>query len=148
MNQALKSKKILRRIILSVLILSTGATGMIALANLKKPPAEVRYEEPAIQVEAVKVSPESAPVIITGYGEVRALNVVPISPEVSGKIIKIHPKLEMGEIVAEGELLFAIDPADYQAAYHEAKSSVERWKQSIRILETKYELDKERLKTV
>ena len=148
MNSQLKSKKILLRVLLCTLILAAGVSGMMALANLKRPPAEARLEERPIRVQAVSATPVDVSVTITGYGEVRALDVVPISPEVSGKIIRIHPKLEVGEIVPAGEILFEIDGTDYESAFQEAKSTVERWKQSIRILEKRYALDKERLKTL
>ena len=85
---------------------------------------------------------------ISGYGEVLAVNPVSVAPEVAGRIIQVHPDLEVGEIVAGGELLFEIDPVTYKAAYAEAKATVEKWQNSIRILEKKYALDKKRLKTL
>ncbi len=148
MNSWFKSNKVMLRVVLCASILAAGVTGMMALANLKKPPAEARLEESPIRVEALSATPSDAPVSIAGYGEVRALDVVPISPEVSGKIVRIHPDLEVGGVVPSGELLFQIDPVDYEAALVEAKSTAERWKQSILILEKKYALDRERLKTL
>jgi RND family efflux transporter MFP subunit len=148
MKRPAKSGKIMFRVAMCALILAAGATGMLALANLKKPPAEARPEERPILVEAIEAAPVDVPVAITGYGEVRSLDVVPISPEVPGKILRIHPRLEVGEIVPKGELLFEIDPVDYRAAFDEARASVERWKQSIRLLEKKYALDRRRLGTL
>ncbi len=148
MNSWFKSNKILLRVVLCALILVAGFTGMMALANLKKPPAEVRLEERPIRVETLSATLSDVPVSITGYGEVRSLDVVPISPEVSGRIVRIHSKLEVGEVVLSGELLFEIDKTDYEAAFQEGKSAVDRWKQSVRILERRYALDGERLKTL
>ena len=148
MNEGKQSRRVFLRIAMCVLVLLLGATGMMALANLKKPPAEVLPEEHALRVEAMAARLADVPVVIGGFGEVRALDVVPISPEVTGKILQIHPDLEVGEMVSEGDLLFEIDPVDYEAAQQEAKAAVERWTQSIRILEKRYDMDGRRLDTL
>jgi multidrug efflux pump subunit AcrA (membrane-fusion protein) len=89
-------QNIIFRILTCVLILAVGIFGMNNLASLKKPPAAAKNEERALQVEAIRAQPADAPVVITGYGEVHALKVVPISPEVSGTIVEIHPRLDAG----------------------------------------------------
>ncbi len=78
---------------------------------------EEKKNENAIQVEAAQVKYSDYPVYITGYGEVSSLTVVPVAPEVPGKIINIHPRLEEGEIILKGELLFQIDPKDNQIVF-------------------------------
>ncbi len=98
---------------ISIIVLIVGIVGMTMLAKLKTPPAEAKNGERPLRVETLQVEKEDIPVFITGHGEVKALNVVTIAPEVSGKIIKIHPKLEVGEIIPKGEILFNIDPKDY-----------------------------------
>lgn len=113
------------RIIVCVAILLFGLIGMKLLASLKKPPSEAKKSENVIQVEVTQVSHDDYPVSITGYGEAGSLNIVPVAPEVSGKIIKIHPRLEAGEVLSKGELLFRIDPRDYQIVY---KTGSERLK--------------------
>jgi len=118
-----KNKRIVFRVVICVLIIFFGILGMKVLGSLKKPPAEVETEEIALQVEALRVEKNDYPVSITGYGEVRALNIVPIAPEVPGKIVEIHPRLEIGEIIPEGETLFKIDSRDYMIA---VKSGRER----------------------
>lgn len=143
-----KSQKILFRIIVCALILFTGMTGMFALARLKKPPAEAQYEERPIQVEAMEAVSADIPVVITGYGQVRPLDIVSISPEIPGLILRVHPRLEVGEIIPEGELLFEISPTDYEAALQDAKALVDRWNQQILFLEKKSALDRQRLNTL
>ncbi len=143
-----KSQKILFRIIVCALILFTGMTGMFALARLKRPPAEARYEERPIQVEAMVAVSADIPVVITGYGQVRPLDIVSISPEIPGLILRVHPRLEVGEIIPEGDLLFEINPADYEAALRDAKALADRWTQQILLLEKKSALDRQRLNTL
>lgn len=148
MKASWKSQKILFRIIVCALILFTGMTGMFALARLKRPPAEARYEERPIQVEAMVAVSADIPVVITGYGQVRPLDIVSISPEIPGLVLRVHPRLEVGEIIPEGDLLFEINPADYEAALRDAKALADRWTQQILLLEKKSALDRQRLNTL
>ncbi|MCP4756422.1 MAG: efflux RND transporter periplasmic adaptor subunit [Proteobacteria bacterium] len=105
------------RIAVCLLVLAIGIVGMKTLADMKKPPAEKKVKEPVLKVETVRAELEDVPVTIGGYGEVTALNVVSISPEVAGRVAYIHPRLEVGEIVREGDVLFEIDSRDYDLAY-------------------------------
>ncbi|MBW1841025.1 MAG: efflux RND transporter periplasmic adaptor subunit [Deltaproteobacteria bacterium] len=132
----------------SLLILMIGIVGMTLLTSLKKPPAEAQIEERLLRVKAQVVRSEDVPVFITGYGETRALNVVSISPEVSGRIVAIHPRLEIGETVTAGEILFQIDPRDYHAAHLEALATEEQIKNSIIRLKKQSDIDQRRLKTL
>lgn len=135
-------RNIIFRILACILVLAAGVFGMARLASLKKPPVEAKNEERALQVEAVLVQPADVPVVITGYGEARALTVVAISPEVSGTIVDIHPRLEAGEIIPKGETLFRIDPRNYDAAQKEARAAVMQWENTIKRLEKQYAIDR------
>lgn len=139
---------IVKRIIICILVLFIGVLGMAALASLKKPPAEVKNGERPIHVEVLNAKVEDVPVYITGYGEVKSLNVLSISPEVAGKILEIHPRLEIGEIVRRSELLFKIDTSNYMAAYKEARAMVEQWENAVSRMRKQYAIDTERLKTI
>ncbi|MDL1964710.1 MAG: efflux RND transporter periplasmic adaptor subunit [Deltaproteobacteria bacterium] len=116
-NKIEKAKKpamvVLISIVVSIIVLIVGVMGMKMLASMKTPPAVARNGERPLRVETMQVKQEDIPVFITGYGEVKTFNVVPIAPEVTGKIVKIHSRLEAGEIIPKGELLFKIDPKDY-----------------------------------
>lgn len=136
------------RIMAIVLVLAMGIALLVGLSLLREPPAEARVVERSVSVESMTVQPEDVPVMVTGLGEVRALNVIPVSPEVPGRIVAIHPNLEEGEIVPEGELLFRIDPRDYQSAREQAASQVAQLKKSIERLERQYAIDESRLKTL
>lgn len=136
------------RILLCALVLMVGAAGMIGMAKMKKPPAEAVLEEQAIKVEVLGAEPEDIRVVVKGFGEVRPLNIVPVVPEVSGKVVEIHPALEIGENVRKGELLFKVDPRNYDSAYKDAKARVSQGENTVKRLKKEYKLDKERLKTV
>ena len=124
---------------ISIILLIIGIVGMTMLAKLKTPPAEAKNGERPLRVEAIQVEKEDVPVFITGHGEVKALNVVTIAPEVSGKIIKIHPKLEVGEIIPKGEILFNIDPKDYQTIRKISSNRLDILKRSRQLTKKEYE---------
>lgn len=147
-DRADRRVKVSTRIVVCVLVLVVGVVGMIGLANLKAPPAEVAYKERPIRAEAVHAVLEDIPVLITGYGEVRALDTVSVAPEVAGKVVEIHPRLEGGEIIPEGEVLFGIDPSDYEAAFERARATVDQWEGTIERLRKQYATDQERLRTL
>jgi RND family efflux transporter MFP subunit len=151
-NKIEKSKKpamvMFTSIVVSIVVLFASILGMTKLASLKTPPTEAKNGERHLQVEVLQVEQEDFPIIITGYGEVKALNVVPISAEVSGKIVQIHPRLETGEIILKGEILFEIDPANYTASYEEARGVVQQRENAIIRLKKQSAIDTRRLKTI
>ena len=135
-------------IVVSIIVLIVGILGMSMLASLKTPPVETKNSERPLRVEALQTTIADAPIVITGYGEVKALNVVPISSEVSGKIVQIHPRLEVGEMIPKGETLFTVDSANYTAAYEEALGTVQQWENAIIRLKKQSIIDTRRLKTI
>ncbi len=142
-NRIEKAKKpakvVLISIVVSIIVLIVGYLGMKMLASLKTPPVETKSSERPFRVEALQVKQEDISVFITGYGEVKTLNVVPISPEVSGKIVKIHPRLEAGEIIPKGEILFKIDPKDYMTVRKTSGDRLKILKRSQELAKKEYE---------
>jgi len=142
------TNKISFRLIVCGAVLLVGFVAMNSLANMKKKPSELKISEPSLQVEAWSAEAESVPVSIKGFGEVKTLNVVSIAPEVSGTVIDIHPRLEAGEVISKGDVIFKINPRDYQAAMQEASATVTQLENSILSLQKQYEIDQERLKSL
>jgi len=142
-NRIEKAKKpakvVLISIVVSIIVLIVGYLGMKMLASLKTPPMETKSSERPLRVEALQVKQEDIPVFIAGYGEVKALNVVPIAPEVAGKIVKIHPRLEAGEIIPKGEILFIIDPRDYMIVRNTSRDRLKILKRSQELAKKEYE---------
>lgn len=145
----MKSKnRILFRLIVCAVVLLIGFVAMNGLANMKRKPSELKISEPSLQVAAWSAEAESVPVSIKGFGEVKTLNVVSIAPEISGTVIDIHPRLEAGEVISRGDVIFKIDPRDYQASLQEASATVTQLENSILSLQKQYEIDQERLKSL
>ena len=142
------SIKILIRTTICLLILLMGFAGMSMLTAMKKPPAVAQHKEAFLKVETVKAVLEDVSVMITGYGEVKALNYVSIAPEVSGKIIEVHPSLEVGKIIKKGAILFKIDPLNYKAGFLTAQADVHQSENMIVRLKKEYQIDKKRIATL
>jgi RND family efflux transporter MFP subunit len=143
-----KEAALLVRIICIIGVIVGGIGFASVLVSLKKPPAKVDVTAHSLSVKTEQVYPEDVPVTVSGLGEVRALNVVPLAPEVPGTIVSIHPRLEMGEIISEGDLLFRIDQRDYLAAVAQARAQVAQISKTIERLNGEYAIERSRLKTL
>ena len=136
---------VFKRIVICAAILLLGTVGMAALTSMRKPPAEAKPTERTLKVEVQRAEARDVAVSISGYGEVHVLNEVSIAPEVSGRVVHVHPRLDVGEVIGAGEVLFALDARNYQAALDEARSSVAQLESTIARLRRQDTLDRQRL---
>ncbi|MCK5069311.1 MAG: efflux RND transporter periplasmic adaptor subunit [Desulfocapsa sp.] len=113
---------ILIRVVACLIILLVGFGGFAFLKGKKKSPGHAEQVERAIQVEAVAAVFKNVPVQIKAHGELRSLRMVEIAAEVAGSVVEVHPRLQTGEVIAKGELLFAIDDRDYRSDYESNKT--------------------------
>ncbi len=147
-SNGLERPRIVSRVVLCALVLGIGLFGMLALAAMKKPPAETASGERPIRVEVLRVAPTDTRVTIRGYGDASALDVVTLSAEVSGRITAVHPNLESGHVVPTGAVLLRIDDRDYRAGHAESLATVEQLRQTVLRLQKQFEIDRRRLGTL
>ncbi len=143
-----RARQIVIRVIICLIVLLFGLLVMNRLSALKKPPVEVKRTEQALQVEGTIVKTEDIKVILNGYGEIKTLNTVSISPEISGRVVDVHPRLESGEIIPRGAILFKIDSRIYTATLNEANAALQQLENTVLRLEKQFALDGERQKTI
>ncbi len=144
-------KKILTRIelvVACVLVLVGGVAALVLMPLLKQEPPKAKSAEQAIFVEAVAVQPEDVPVVLKGYGEVRVRNQVSITPEVPGRIAEVHPRMDVGEVIPKGEVLFRIEPGTYEAQLADSTAAARQLADSVHRLEVQYAADQARLETM
>lgn len=127
-----------------VLILLAGAGIMAFLVATKQSPALAEEKERSIRVEVITAEPQRAPVTIKGLGNVRALDEVAITAEVPGRVVEIHPNLELGEVIRQGDLLIRIDPSDYRNGVDKARASVAQMESGLKALRQQFASDQER----
>lgn len=135
-------------LIICLLVLGGGVLGMFGLLMLKEPPARAEIAERVLRVEVASVQPEDVPVVMTGFGEVRAMDSVSVVPEVAGKIVEVHPRLRAGEVIPKGEALFRIDPSDYQASVQRGEGAVGQLRSAVEALRKQQASDTAMLDTV
>ncbi len=140
-----KGPGVVRVVVISVAVLAAGVLLAGLLARQKKPPASAEIAERALRVEVQAVHFEDVPVMIGGFGQARARDEVVIAPEVSGRVLRVHPQLEAGGVLRAGEEMFAIDPRDFEARLVDAEATVKQWESSVGRLEKQFETDKKRL---
>lgn len=130
-----------------VAAIAIGYAITIALIAQRKPPPQAAIEERTVRVEVQVARFQKTQTNITGYGEVRARDIYNISAGISGKVVEIHPRLEAGEIIRAGEVLFKIEAIDYQARVDETTAAVVQFTNSVKRLQIQFANDRERLKT-
>ncbi len=119
-EQVEKDRKVQVRAVLSfvlVLALIALTVGGIFVLMLNKRVAKIE-ERPRIipAVEVFETSVSSHRVEIETQGVVESERETQLAAEVRGRVAEISPNLKRGGVVAEGERLVQIDPADYRAA--------------------------------
>jgi RND family efflux transporter MFP subunit len=109
---------------LTILIIILGIAGALFFIKFKKQPEQ---EEQGVKIPLVKVEKVNVrdiPMIIQGYGTVTPKVEVDIIPEVSGKVVYIHPELKVGGLIRANEKMLQIDPRDYELAVMQAEAAV------------------------
>jgi multidrug efflux pump subunit AcrA (membrane-fusion protein) len=119
------------RIVLIIVFIGLGFLGFQFFAAMKKPPAETGANERPLPVKGMRLERGNIPVTLEGYGTVRARTRVAVSPEVGGLIVDIHPRLEAGEVIPEGEVLFRVDPRTYTLRLNQANAEIVRLNSEI-----------------
>ncbi|MBK1854790.1 efflux RND transporter periplasmic adaptor subunit [Verrucomicrobiaceae bacterium 5K15] len=117
-------KKNVSGIILGVVILLLAGIvcwWLLRTAPVQKPEAKTRS---AKIVQTVQLKPGDYPVSVTAYGSVVPARQLVVRPEITGRLVELHPKLVPGGRIAQGEVLFTIDDADYRIALSEAKTAL------------------------
>ncbi len=148
-ERVMKGKhKFFVRIFLCVALIVLGILVRLGLGALREPPRPADIPPPQLKVEVEAVCPGSAPITIHGYGEVKALDSLVLTPKVAGEVVHVHPDLEVGNVIPEGDLLYRIDQRDYLAGKRQAKAQVDRLGVTINLLKRQYEQSRTRLRPV
>jgi multidrug efflux system membrane fusion protein len=103
---------------------AAGVLLLFTMVNNKKGPSRPQLAEQPRPVNVVIAHPMTIIPRVTGYGYVQPTETWEALPEVSGKIVEIHPELEKGAFIAKGDLLVRIDPQSYGFAETRGLASV------------------------
>ncbi|HAL45126.1 MAG: efflux transporter periplasmic adaptor subunit [Planctomycetes bacterium GWF2_42_9] len=116
----IKAKKVIKKIIISGL-LSIVIISWCSLSGCKGKPQMMM---PTPEVAIIKIQPQKAELTTELPGRTSAYRIAEIRPQVSGLIQK--RLFTEGSDVNEGQVLYQIDPAPFEAAVNNVKASLSR----------------------
>lgn len=99
-----------------IIILGSGAAIFALLMLLKPKPTEATPERPPTKIEVMEARAETVRITVRSQGTVLPKIESELAVEVTGRIIEMAPNFRAGGSFSEGDVLFRIDPADYEAA--------------------------------
>lgn len=109
----------------------------IAIAGCNKETISSQYQRPTPHITYVKVVESPLKVQTELKGRVTAVSSAEIRPQVTGIIQSINVK--DGEDVKKGQILYKVDPAQYQALYQQTLAAYDSVKADIKTAKTKAE---------
>jgi len=104
--------------------------GNILKANSKQPEIKKR-SRPVLAVMATTAISDTVQLKVNVQGQSRPRTEIDLVPEVGGKIVSVSPKFISGGIFNKGDVLYRIDPSDYQVAVVRADAAVARAQQIL-----------------
>jgi len=101
-----------------------GIAFFMFMKSGKQPPEKVEDLEQARAVRIVQAAKVNLSPMTEGYGVVQPARVWTAVAQVNGRIIESHERLQNGELIKKGEVLFKIDPVDYELNVATAKAQL------------------------
>lgn len=112
-------------LIVGLIMIAVAAAGYLGWQHFAHPPAAAKPEpSPPVPVIAATVKQQNFPIVLTGIGNVAALNSATVRSLVTEQILSIDFK--DGQLVKKGQLLAQLDPSTYQAQLDEAEANLAR----------------------
>ena len=106
----------------AAIVLALG--GLLGWQHFARLPALTSEPPPPVPVIAATVKQSNFPIVLTGIGNVAALNTATIRSMITEQIVNIDFK--DGQSVKTGELLAQLDPSTYQAQFDQAEANLAR----------------------
>jgi multidrug efflux system membrane fusion protein len=133
------------RLVVIVVILGVGWFGVRAIMARKKAPAQVVLVDRVPTVEVVTCEPQTETIILYGHGTVETATRTAIRPQVSGRVIELHERLEPGEVIGHDEVLVRLDATDYELSRDVNQADRGRLQAEIALLNTETKATETRL---
>lgn len=88
------------------------------------PPGGGNSQNPGTSVETFTVTQSDISQQIKSYGNIRAQEIIEVTPQVSNRVTQIY--VDLGDTVQQGEVLAKVHEAQYRDQYEQAQSSLEQ----------------------
>jgi len=118
------NKSKILKVVLPLLVIGLALLGAQALLFLGPtvPKAQRVIKPTFVEVLTARARDERA--VIVAYGTVQVHQRLIVKPEISGRVVKLNPRLEIGETLDQGAALLQIDPRDYRVAVDEQRAAL------------------------
>src|SRR5215510_8055553 len=121
---------------------AAAGVGLFVLNGAKQQPAAAAVSQPpgpnaGLPVPVASVVKKTVPVYLDYVGRTEAIRSVTLQAKVTGYLIERGPP--DGSDVKEGDLLYRIDPRDYQAALDQMKAQAQRDVAALDYAKTNYD---------
>ena len=108
------------KIAVPLLVIIFGIVIMVTLVSRRPAPNREIRNDPGMLVQVFRAEKKNTEITVKGTGTVEAAQEVSVIPQVSGRVNSISPKLVVGGLFNEGEILFEIEDTDYRLALERA----------------------------
>ena len=120
----MSTKSKLIKIGLPLIIIAFGIVGMRVLVLSRPVPQKEVRENPGALVEVLAVAAGPKVVEVIGTGTVQPSREVAITPQASGAVVALSPRLVPGGFFRKGEELLRIEEIDYRLAVDRARAAL------------------------
>ena len=113
-----------RPLLVGLVMIAVVAAGYLGWQHFAHSPSAAPEPAAPVPVIATTVKQQNFPIVLTGIGNVAALNSATVRSMVTEQIISIDFK--DGQFVKKGQLLAQLDPSSYQAQLDQAEANLAR----------------------
>ena len=143
-----KKLRVLTQILIALVLVAAGGSGLVLLTKSKPPLAQKRAPEVLPMVRTVTVGVSALPVKVMGEGTVTASVQSTLASQVTGQVIYAAPALTAGGMFAKGDVLIKVDPRDYELAVTLSQAKVRQAETALKEVQEESEVAKEEWKRV
>jgi multidrug efflux system membrane fusion protein len=112
-------------LLVGLVMIAVASGGYLGWQHFAHGPSAAKPEPvPPVPIIAAKVQKQNFPIVLTGIGNVTALNTATVRSMVTEQIVSIDFK--DGQLVKKGELLAQLDPSTLQAQLDQAEANLVR----------------------
>jgi multidrug resistance efflux pump len=129
---------VLGNIVGSILILGLGVFGLFFFGRSPEVPTDnsrLKSESEAPLVETAEVTPWDKPFHLDIDGEATSYRVLTVGAEVTGRILKKSEATRSGTFVNQGDVLFEVDPVNYQLDEQRLQARVDQASEELKAIE-------------
>lgn len=109
-------------LVVGVLLAGGAANRILAMGDTT--PQQSAAGSDAVLVEVIRPGRISTPLMISETGVAQSRNTIGLTPQVGGQVVEVSPNLASGGLFEAGEILFRVDPSDYEAEVDRARAEL------------------------